>query len=568
MRLRALAALAVPCLLVFPALAVGDAVIRSQAMLASTIAEFFVEKDRIRVELEIGLADLPAFRNLVPDEIYQKLGNPPLSLTERLPQFFREDLAIVGEGGERLPGRILGIEPRRRIRRDELSGEPLPVAEGDEELVVFARLEYRLTGQPETLTIQAPGRGASVGFVVYHRGIPVNDFRYLTPAQTLVLDWIDPWYTHFQTRNLRRAYFEPMSGFIYVEPYEVRKEIIVRPRDLQHWVDLGLADRETIPVEMQGELKRRAAEFLRGHQPVLIDGKRVEPELARINFLERTLTASRVIDPPVELDAYSAILGVIFVYPTEGLPERVTMDWDLWSDRIQRVPGASVDQAGPLPIYLEPDFRVLEWQNFLKNPELPTLLVLETPPGAPVRWMGRLRWVVLIAALGVSAWWVRAPRRRAAGVGVAWAAAAIAFWIAGSGPQSNERSGALMSGLLHNIYRAFDFRDEERIYDTLAKSVAGDLLTQTYLEARRGLELVNQGGARVKVKKIELVEFETEPAASGGFSATATWIVAGSVGHWGHIHQRSNQYRAALDVAPVDGVWKLVGLEILEQERL
>jgi hypothetical protein len=174
----------------------------------------------------------------------------------------------------------------------------------------------------------------------------------------------------------------------------------------------------------------------------------------------------------------------------------------------------------------------------------------------------------LIAALGVSAWWIRAPRRRAAGVTAAWAAAAISFWIAGPAQQSNERTGAVMYGLLHNIYRAFDFRDEERIYDTLAKSVAGDLLTQTYLEARRGLELVNQGGARVKVKEIELVELETEPAASGGFSATATWIVAGSVGHWGHVHQRSNQYRAELDVAPVDGVWKLVGLEILEQERL
>ncbi|MCH8082914.1 MAG: hypothetical protein IH885_01640 [Myxococcales bacterium] len=568
MRPRALAALIVPFLLVVPTRAVGDAVIRTQAMLASTIAEFFVEKDRIRVKLEIGLADLPVFRNLVPDDIYQKLEYPPIPLAERLPQFFREDLVIVGDAGEPLPGRILGIEPRQRVRRDELSGEPLPAAEGDEEFVVFAQLEYALASQPKTLTFYGPGGGASVGFVVYHRGIPVNDFRYLMPAQTLELDWSDPWYTRFQTRNLRRTYFEPMSGFIYVEPYEVRKEIIARPRDLQHWVDLGLANRETIPVEMQGELKRRVAEFLRGRQPVLIDGEPVEPALARINFLERTLTTSRVIDPPVELDVYSAILGVIFVYPTEGLPERVTMEWDLWSDRIQRVPGASVDQAGPMPIFLEPDFQLLEWQNFLKNPELPTLLVLEAPPGAPARWMGRLRWVVLIAALGVSAWWIRAPRRRAAGVAAAWAAAAISFWIAGTAQQSNERNGAVMSGLLHNIYRAFDFRDEERIYDTLAKSVAGDLLTQTYLEARRGLELVNQGGARVKVKEIELVELETEPAASGGFSATATWIVGGSVGHWGHVHQRSNQYRAELDVAPVDGVWKLVGLEILEQERL
>ncbi|MBW2493453.1 MAG: hypothetical protein JRE43_01780 [Deltaproteobacteria bacterium] len=126
----------------------------------------------------------------------------------------------------------------------------------------------------------------------------------------------------------------------------------------------------------------------------------------------------------------------------------------------------------------------------------------------------------------------------------------------------------VMSGLLHNIYRAFDYREEERIYDTLERSVTGDLLTEIYLEARSGLELANQGGARVKVKEIELVEFEARPARSGGFSALATWNVAGSVGHWGHVHQRRNQYRAELDVAPVDGAWKLVALEILEEERL
>jgi hypothetical protein len=132
---------------------------------------------------------------------------------------------------------------------------------------------------------------------MYHGEIPVNDFRYLGPSQTLELDWQDPWYTRFQNRNLRRTYFAPMSGFLYVEPYEVRKEIIARPRDLQEWVDLGLAGRETIPVELQPELKRKAAEFLRQHHPVQIDGQAITPELARINFLERTLKTSRIVDP-------------------------------------------------------------------------------------------------------------------------------------------------------------------------------------------------------------------------------------------------------------------------------
>jgi hypothetical protein len=226
-----------------------------------------------------------------------------------------------------------------------------------------------------------------------------------------------------------------------------------------------------------------------------------------------------------------------------------------------------VDQAGPLPIYLEPDFRLLEWQNFLKNPELPTLLVLEAPPSALAGWMGQLRWVVLIAALGVSAWWLRAPRRRAAGVAVAWAAAAISFWVAGSAQQSDERTGAVMSGLLHNIYRAFDFRDEERIYDTLAASTDGSVLEQTYLDTRKGLELQSQGGARAKVAAVELVDLALTPAESGGFQAHTTWNVAGAIGHWGHVHQRKNQYEAELSVAPIDGVWKLISLEIVREER-
>ena len=59
----------------FPAeRAAGDAIVRSQAMFASTIAEFFVESGAVRVELEVGVADLEAFHNLLPDGIRERLG--------------------------------------------------------------------------------------------------------------------------------------------------------------------------------------------------------------------------------------------------------------------------------------------------------------------------------------------------------------------------------------------------------------------------------------------------------------------------------------------------------------
>jgi hypothetical protein len=539
-------------------------------MFADTIAEIYAEEDAVIVDLEIGLGDLPAFRNLMPDAIYAEMGYEPEPLADRMARFFREDLFIVPDAGEPLTGGIAAIGPETRVQRDPITGAPVPAEEGEEETVVRARLVYSLT-----LGLGGQTAGANVGFVFYHKAVAVNDFRYLSPAQTVTLDWEDPWYSAFETRSLRRQNFAPMSGFIYVEPYEVRKEIIARPKDLQDWVDLGLEGRDTIPVEIQAELKRKVGEFLRERHAVMIDGEVVEPELARINFLERTLNTSRVIDPPEELDIDAAILGAIFVYPTvEPLPQSVTMDWDTFNERIALVPASTVDQAGPLPTYLEPDFAVLEWKNFLKNPQLPSLKAIMPPPNAIETANAYLRW--LFAAALLWALW-RLSYRLRTGTGAGEAAmltvlmavvTAGSFWFARVATLTDERSTEIVASLLHNVYRAFDFRQEEQIYDVLEKSVDGDLLAQIYLETRRGLELENQGGARAKVKDIEMIDVTTRSGEDGGFVAAATWNVGGSVGHWGHIHERRNQYQAELTIQPVDDEWKLVDLEILNERRL
>ena len=555
----------------------ADAIIRTQAMFATTIAEFFIEENRVVVELEIGLNDLPAFRNLLPDEIYERMGYAPAPLAQRLRTFITENLVILNADGHALAARVLAISPGERVRRDNISGEPLPAGDDEPETVITARLEYLFDGQPDSLTFG--GRWddvtASVGFVVYHLTVPVNDSRYLSASQVLDLDWNDPWYSSFRTRNLRRTYFSPMSGFIYVEPYEVRKEIVARPKDLQSWIDLGLSGRQTIPVDIQDELKRTAAEFLREHHVVIIDGEAIAPELARINFLDRSLRTSRVIDPPIELDINSAMLGAIFVYPVvEPLPQRVTMTWDLFNDKIQLIPAASVDQAGALPVYLEPDYAVLEWQNFLKNPVLPTLEVIVAPPSTVARVMLYLRWLLLAGAMVFLIRLLYALRGEDSGRGAFYGLAgavlvtAAAFYLGQQAVVSDERGQEIVGGLLHNVYRAFDFRDESKIYDVLQQSVEGDLLTQIYLETRRGLELASQGGARAKVKTIELTELTTRSGADAGFVANATWTVGGAVGHWGHVHQRVNRYKADMRVQPVKGNWKLTGLDILEEERL
>ena len=126
----------------------------------------------------------------------------------------------------------------------------------------------------------------------------------------------------------------------------------------------------------------------------------------------------------------------------------------------------------------------------------------------------------------------------------------------------------LVGNLLHNVYRAFDYRGESETYEVLEKSVSGDLLTDIYLETQQGLTLANQGGARVKVKETEMLSSQLISRDGNELEIAGQWRVNGSVGHWGHIHQRSNQYTANLTISEVAGVWKLTELEILDEQRL
>ncbi|MCZ6463907.1 MAG: hypothetical protein O7A09_06175, partial [Proteobacteria bacterium] len=157
--------------------AAADAIVVSRAMAATTIAEVFVEASQVRVELEIGIPDLAPFRNLLPDELLPE-GEPLPPQTERHRAFFDRDLVVRPDSGAAIHGRVVSVEIRPRVRRDEVSGEPLPAGEEEPEPVLFAELSYPLGKRPETLTLSSP-EGAGVGFVVYHLGLPVIDFRYL-----------------------------------------------------------------------------------------------------------------------------------------------------------------------------------------------------------------------------------------------------------------------------------------------------------------------------------------------------------------------------------------------------
>ena len=284
------------------------------------------------------------------------------------------------------------------------------------------------------------------------------------------------------------------------------------------------------------------------------------------------------IDAPVDLNYSTAIIGVIFVYPNPGIPQKVTVEWDMFTDKINNIPHVATDPAGPMRYILMPDDSILVWQNFLKKYKIPTVSEVKVTNASLNLPLLTLLFILTIVFLiyrnGKRFFnWRKKPKVLLITF-ILLAIIAFPLQIEVEIPFlkkqgfSKPEAADLITQLLKNTYRAFDFREENDIYDKLAISYDGKLLTDVYLETKKSMILENQGGIQVKVKDVELIEVKETSSAAGGLAYECQWRVSGNVGHWGHIHRRTNQYRAILSIKPVDGLWKMFDLDLIEEVRL
>lgn len=585
----------VPWLWVFAAKA--DWINLTGAETAPNIAEIYVLDDHVKLALEVYVGDLETFEELVPDEWIKdsKVGRP--ALAERLRVFASENFQFVGDGGEKLTAQLQLVEPRlRKDRNSPFAGminpytrQRVPEPPKDKR-VLYVELLYPFKQQPEALTVVPPldkeGRPkVSIGFIAYHKAVPIIDFRYLGAPARVTLDWQDPWYTKFDNPNLKRHHKSALMSFLYVEPYEVRHEILTRVKDLEQWMDLGLRSNDYIEPDELAPLKQRIGEFLLHKNAVRVDGKALKPILDRTNYVKVALTGIQLIENPERLEVSTAIVGVIISYITDGLPQEVAVNWELFTDQIQRVPATAIDPAGPLMSYVEPQDNVHTWTNFLKNYQLPTVEAVavagslgrvNVPVGSlaclavllPVGWqIGRRRrhgksvTVPILATLALLA---------ASLAAYPYAQVSVAKPTAIAGSLEGEPAQVLLHTLLKNVYRAFDFREEQDVYDKLALSISGDLLANIYLQNRKSFAVQKAGGAQAKIKEVEILDVAAEKIAERplAFAFKSKWTAMGTVGHWGHVHTRKNLYDAIVTVKAVEGNWKITGLELLEEKRV
>jgi hypothetical protein len=569
----------------------------SGAETAPNIAEIYVLDDHVKLVLEVYIGDLMVFDDLVPDSWLKTLNVDRPAPAERLRHFASKTFQLLTESGDKLQASLKLAEPRlRKDRQSPFAGminpftrQRVPEPPADKR-VLYAELVYPFKTKPQTLTIVPPldatGRArATIGFIAYHKAVPIIDFRYLGARAHLTLDWHDPWYSKFDNPNLKRHHKDALMSFLYIEPYEVRHEILTRVQDMGQWLDLGLSGDQYIEVDELEPLKQRIGAFLLGKNPVRVDGESLKPILDRMNYVKVGLSGIQLMEQPERLEISTAIIGVIITYLTPGLPQKVSVDWELFTDQIQRVPATAIDPAGPMLSSLEPQHNVHTWTNFLKDYKLPTVQLvavddalrsMRLPLGSllclfallPVIQQGRRRWrtrrsmrppLILAMLLFV------------VGVGLyPFAGVSIAKPGRMTPTLTDADAKAILYSLLKNVYRAFDFRQEEDVYNKLAVSVSGELLADVYLQSRKSLLIQKAGGAQAKVKAVEVsdVAITKLPARSLAFACNTTWTALGSVGHWGHVHTRKNLYNAIVTIEPVDGAWKITALELLEEKRL
>lgn len=370
------------------------------------------------------------------------------------------------------------------------------------------------------------------------------------------------------------------QGYVYVEPNQVRFEVLLDVSTMLAWAKMP--PEPSLDTSRQKALSEavsaKAADWCRMGTRAVQTGRFLGASIIR-----GKPGATVPFEEGETLPLAESMVGLAWEFPLPPSPDEILLEWTGYLDGQSRLP-IQVFYGGKSPEKLEavPEIKVLRWRShgrlpspipLAKVPEISTRPPWKVPVAGLVWFLGGL--VFLVWTLGRGH---RLPGGTVAFLG-AWAMGCLLsspFFVVkvsrdGSVPAVTDPAVGqeILSPLLKNVYRAFDFREESDIYDTLARSVDGELLRKLYLETLQALTLEGREGTRVTVTEFSLETQAVRPSPAGdGFVADCQWTVLGTVGHWGHSHTRVNRYTAEVTVVPVNREWKVVRLEVREARRI
>lgn len=559
-----------------------------------TSAYIEIRERTISLEVEVLAEDLVMFYDLETDSSMHYPGEGLRTLAESHKAFVLKHLHVLDAEGRELPKRITDADlseiPESGIYYDELMTYWMTY-----------RIEFSFEGNPEVITLmqdfggEDPAVPSEVTIQVFHKGVRIDSLMLEHGEfQAIALNWDQSWGNIADDpAAVRKAYAERkeellgvtasanLYSFAYLERDGLRHDVLIPLNLLDEWVPLDRAEASRLTVEEQHALRGRLEAFFAEQNEVNFDGQPVEPQIKRLTFYGAKPSDYGAKPPEQTVPIIGGRLGVAYHFPAREPPRRMEFTWRAFG------PVSSIDtrffapdsEAGVIQEIRSWD-KSFSWEGDPGAAHTTTLAELPEPPEPQVVRIPAAS--VAVGGIGLllflSGCFPRLSRQRML-QGTAILGLSPFLWTVGQleinrgVPQEaiphQQAVTDIFATLQGNVYRAFERRDETAIYDALVESVAGPLLESFYLEVIRGLRMEDLGGGVSRVDTIEILETEVEAGEStphASFTLAASWNVSGTLEHWGHIHSRTNRYRAQFHIEGLEEGWRITGFEPLNQK--
>lgn len=561
--------------------------------LSTAVADIY--PDRVEVELRILVEDLVLYQELQAngDQVVSKSDLIRAAGEHRL--FLSKYFRVFLQDGSSLQGNYSEIDldeiPEEGVRLDQVM-----------DFGVYYRLALILPERPDYLTFtqQFGGDEAPVpsvmDLILLQNGARLDFPVQLGPRapHSVALDWENPprndrsyWKERREWMKQRResllgiTSYSATYAYLYVEPHETRLEILVPLLTLETWLPVSRADPDFLSVQEQQALADSLESFLPNACEVNIEGVKVNPRLDRLSFYTLDIRDFANDAKPRRVGVANARVGMILSFPTKGIPQAVSVHWKHFNESTPLLNTMLYVLDGPGERFFftenEPQWEWLNPDSASNNASDHSWLTLPQAPPMPTLRLPVLSSFCLIIAL--HAFWRKSMARGCMGI---FAGLLCWFLIPGNGaitlrhpfrtpplPVVLEQS-RIAEVLVRNIYRAFDYHEDDQVYDALERSAEGGYLESLYLEIKKGLTIEGQGGAHSRVREVSWIQGEPilRRHSEQAFEMAIEWQVSGTVEHWGHIHERTHAYVAEIKIKAIDGEWKLAGMQVLNQEQI
>lgn len=563
-----------------------------------TEVQMFVTRSKAILRVQMFAEDLILFQGLEPNDQDRLIPEDLKRGLEDHKKFLLEKISLRDANGELYKGQITDMKPF------EIPADGIAASDMMQHTATY-EIEVPFAMPPEFLTIQQDITDANsivpseMSLNIHQAGTGLNFTERLLPggSTTVRFDWKqelaedasdeewDSWFEKQREATLGITSYSSVYSFIYIEPVEMRHEILIPLATLATILPIKHQDPAFVEIGEQDAIREQIRNWLKDQNPVVINGTRIIPEFTRIDFYSLNLSDFAAQAAAQKVSMASGRVGIIMTYKTPDDSIRdVSQSWSTFYSTMTKVPAVVIAYPNSMSKFEFSRFNTAEDNTLTwkcKPEDLPKQISSVEAVYSPKPTMRLLAGSAVLAAAALLL-----LKKTSATVGrvtagvllivavVAWKPLSVEIDHPWKSPEelSADQAKNVFTALHSGLYRSLDFGTEDRIYDALAQTVDGELLEDLYLQLRQSLELRDQGGA---IARIRSVEYDAGAAVARkesvvpwpGFQYKSTWTVSGTVEHWGHVHERQNQFDAVFTIEPREGHWKITRMDVAGQSQ-